>query len=51
MAISDCLVDTNILLRIARREDPDHAAVELQAFERGMRLLPDYKCIWSGGGS
>ncbi|HEY6945648.1 MAG TPA: PIN domain-containing protein [Candidatus Acidoferrum sp.] len=28
MAIASCLVDTNILLRIARRSDPQHKAVD-----------------------
>jgi|SRR5690242_4146689 predicted nucleic acid-binding protein len=28
MAIASCLVDTNILLRIARRSDPHHKAVD-----------------------
>ena len=28
MAIASCLVDTNILLRIARRSDPQHRAVD-----------------------
>jgi predicted nucleic acid-binding protein len=29
MAIDSCLVDTNILLRITRRSDPQHNAVDL----------------------
>ena len=29
MAIASCLVDTNILLRIARRSDPQHKAVDV----------------------
>jgi predicted nucleic acid-binding protein len=28
MVIDACLVDTNVLLRIARRSDPNHAAVD-----------------------
>ena len=28
MAIASCLVDTNILLRITRRSDPQHKAVD-----------------------
>ena len=28
MPIDACLVDTNILLRIARRSDPNHSAVD-----------------------
>ena len=28
MAIASCLVDTNILLRIARRSDPQHKLVD-----------------------
>jgi predicted nucleic acid-binding protein len=28
MAIASCLVDTNILLRIARRSDPQHALID-----------------------
>lgn len=27
MAIASCLIDTNILLRLARRSDPQHSAV------------------------
>jgi hypothetical protein len=27
MAIASCLVDTNILLRMTRRSDPEHAIV------------------------
>ena len=33
MAIASCLVDTNILLRIARRSDPQHKTVD-KALER-----------------
>jgi predicted nucleic acid-binding protein len=28
MAIASCLIDTNILLRIARRSDPQHKLVD-----------------------
>jgi predicted nucleic acid-binding protein len=28
MAISSCLVDTNILLRVARRFDPQHELID-----------------------
>jgi hypothetical protein len=28
MAIASCLVDTNILLRIARRSDPQHKLID-----------------------
>ncbi len=28
MAIASCLVDTNILLRITRRSDPQHKVVD-----------------------
>jgi hypothetical protein len=28
MAIASCLVDTNILLRIARRSDPQHSLID-----------------------
>ena len=28
MAIASCLVDTNILLRVARRSDPQHKLVD-----------------------
>jgi predicted nucleic acid-binding protein len=28
MAIASCLIDTNILLRAARRSDPQHKLVE-----------------------
>jgi predicted nucleic acid-binding protein len=28
MAISSCLVDTNVLLRVARRLDPQHAVID-----------------------
>ena len=32
MAIASCLVDTNILLRIARRLDPQHGIVDTAPF-------------------
>lgn len=30
MAIASCLIDTNILLRMTRRSDPQHQLVETQ---------------------
>ena len=41
MAIASCLVDTNILLRMARRSDPQHKAVDnalAQLAEHGITL-------------
>jgi hypothetical protein len=33
MMLDACLVDTNVLLRITRRSDPNHAAVDNALFE------------------
>ena len=42
MAIASCLVDTNILLRIARRSDPQHKTLDTalaRLAEQGTLLL------------
>jgi predicted nucleic acid-binding protein len=42
MALASCLVDTNILLRVARRLDPNHTLIEAalsRLIEQGTSLL------------
>ncbi len=48
MAIASCLVDTNILLRITRRSDPQHRIVDAaleQLVEQGTTLYYTHQNI------